>query len=111
MNNQNAENNSNELISVENKYWKDLYLALKRLHDNVDFQKVVLEGYFKDKAINGVSMLAHTSTIREGRRGEIFESLIAVSQLQDYFIMIANLGADASGDDDEGFESNDSSTL
>jgi hypothetical protein len=89
MNNQ----DSNTLVEVENKYWKDLNLALARLHENTDFQKVILESYFTDKAVNGVSMLANPDVMRDGKRGELMESLVAVSHLQDHFITIANLGA------------------
>lgn len=99
MNNQ--KENSNELVAIENKYWKDLCIALGRLHENPDFQKVILEGYFKDRAVNGVSMLAHTSVIREGKRGEVYESLVAISHLQDFFITIANLGSSPEEDDDD----------
>jgi hypothetical protein len=94
---------SNTLVEVENKYWKDLNLALVRLHENVDFQKVILQSYFTDKAVNGVSMLANPDVIRDGKRGELMESLVAVSHLQDHFITISNLGAaeDGLGDDSE----------
>lgn len=89
MNNQ----NTNELVEVENKYWKDLNLALQRLRENTDFQKLILEGYFKEKAVDGVSMLANPMVIREGKRGEILESLVAISHLEDFFITIENIGA------------------
>lgn len=101
MNNQNANENTNELLGVENKYWKDLNHALKQLHENPHFQKVILEGYFTDKAVNGVSMLANYAVMRDGKRGEILESLVAVSHLQDYFITIANLGADPDEEDSD----------
>lgn len=94
--------NENELVEVENKYWKDLNHALKQLHENPHFQKVILEGYFKDKAVDGVSMLANPVVMREGKRGEILESLVAVSHLQDYFITISNLGEVVEDDSENG---------
>lgn len=85
--------NTNELVEVENKYWKDLNMALQRLKENSDFQKLILEGYFKEKAVDGVSMLANPGVIREGKRGEILESLVAISHLEDFFLVIENIGA------------------
>ena len=82
-----------ELFEIENKYWFDMNKALERLHDNPDFQLVILNGYFKDRAVNGVSMLANRGVIESNKRGQIFEELVAVSHLQDYFITIANLGS------------------
>lgn len=81
-----------ELETIENQYWIDLADALRRLEDNKDFQKLILEGYFTDKAVNGVSMLAARSTKLEGRRPEIMEELNAISQLQDFLITVKNLG-------------------
>jgi len=53
-----TENVENEAIaSVENQYWVNLKEALDRLNSNEDFKLVIKEGYFKDKAVNGVSML------------------------------------------------------
>lgn len=97
MNNLNIIDNTNgeDLVEIENKYWADLYHALERLHDNKDFQDVILNAYFKDRAVNGVSMLANRGVIQGGKRGEIMEELVAVSHLQDFFITIAALGRPA----------------
>ena len=92
MNNLNTQQTEEELIEVENQYWVDMWKSLERLHKNPDFKRVILEGYFKDRAVDGVSMLANRLTLQEGKRSEIMESLIAVSRLQDHFIMIENLG-------------------
>jgi hypothetical protein len=81
-----------QLIEVENQYWVDMNNSLSRLEKCPDFQRVVLEGYFRDLAINQVSLLANDQTIREGKRGIIIESLTAVSHLQDHFITIKSLG-------------------
>ena len=89
-----------EILRVENEYWVGMYEALERLNENADFKTVILEGYFRDKAVNGVSMLANDHVIRNGLRTQVMENLIAISQLQDYFIMIENLGA-APRDDSE----------
>lgn len=90
-----------ELLTVENQYWAGMWEALSRLKENPDFQKVILEGYFKDKAVNGVSMLARDGVVRNGLRTEVMEDLIAISSLEDHFITIENLGADQGDDDDD----------
>lgn len=94
-----------ELIMIENRYWVDLANALERLENGNpqpdDFNKVITEGYFKDRAINGVSMLATDNVKRGGFRPDVMESLIAISQLQDYFITIKNLGTIPTEEDSE----------
>jgi len=87
-----------ELETTENQYWVDMHEALKRLETNRDFKMVVLEGYFKDRAINGVSMLAEPSVKQQGQRADIMEDMVAISNLQYYFKMIKNLGAIAEDD-------------
>ena len=81
-----------ELLTVENEYWVGMNNALERLKQNKDFQTVILDGYFKDKAINGVSLLAQDAIVRDGHRTAVMEDLIAISSLEDHFITIANLG-------------------
>ena len=82
-----------ELATIENQYWVDQYEALKRLEKNEDFNTVILTGYFKDRAVNGVSLLANDSIKRGGMRPDVMEQLIAISQLQDHFITIRNMGS------------------
>lgn len=81
-----------QLLMVENEYWVTMNNALERLKENKDFQTVILNGYFKDKAINGVSLLAQDSIVENGRRTAVMEDLIAISSLEDFFITIENLG-------------------
>jgi len=90
-----------ELLSVENNYWAGLAGALERLEKNEDFKSVVLNSYFKDFAINQVSQLAMDYTRQHGTRPEIMELLVAVSNLQDYFMTIKNLGSIAQYDESE----------
>lgn len=87
-----------ELETTENQYWVDQNASLSRLKKNKDFQDVILNGYFKDKAINGVSLLAVPSVKEAGQRGDIMEDLVAISNLQYHFMMIENLGAIAEDD-------------
>jgi len=96
-----------ELLRVENDYWAGMAQDLVDLERDPKFKRVILEGYFRDRAVNGVSLLANDNIKRNNQRSDIMEQLIAVSQLQDYFITIKNLGlSPAIGDEDEddGFE-------
>lgn len=76
----------------EYNHYVGLKQALERLEQNPDFQKLILEDYFKNKPINGVSLLATDYVKKNGLRGEIMEDLVAVSKLQDYFLNIKRLG-------------------
>lgn len=97
-----------EIQSIENQYWVDMAQALERLENGNarpdDFKKVILEGYFKDKAINGVSILGSDYVRRNGVRGEVMEELVAISHLQDYFITLKNLGTVAPDEDFDGMD-------
>ena len=90
-----------QLLEVENRYWVDMWNSLSRLKENKDFQKVILEGYFKDKAINGVSLLAQDAIVAGGHRTAVMEDLIAISSLEDFFITVENLGTIPTDDEDE----------
>lgn len=85
----------------EYNYYVGMRQALERLEANPDFQKVILDGYFKDKAINGVSLLASPKIKIQGKRPDIMEALVAISQLQDYFITIKHMGAEIEDEEDE----------
>lgn len=97
-----------DVMSVSVDYWVEMAEALVRLEANPDFKKVVLDGYFREKAVDGVSMLSHPEVKRRNQRGDIFESLMAISALQDFFITIKNLGLveedgpDTDDDEDNG---------
>lgn len=80
-----------KLYEEENTYWTGLNDALVRLEGNKDFQKLVLEGYLKDFAVNQTSMLASDYTRKNGLRPEIMERLVAISNLQDWFGTIKQL--------------------
>ena len=84
---------NNELITVDNSYWVDMNESLKRLLNNEDFNKVIMTGYFKDKAVKGVSMLAQEHVVRSGARSAVMEELVAISHLEDFFITIRNIGS------------------
>ena len=84
----------------EYNYWVGLKQALERLETNADFQKVILEGYFKNHAINGVSRLASPYVKTNGYRPDVMEQLVAVSQLQHFFIDIKSMGTTEEDDEE-----------
>jgi len=88
-------NQTTELETVDVSYWADQLDALERLEKNEDFKKVVLEGYLKQKALDGVSLLADPGIKKRGERPEVMEELVAVSSLQYHFMMVHNLGEGA----------------
>ena len=93
------------IANEEISYWVDQAQALERLEKNSDFQKVILEGYFKDKAVSGVSILAVDQGKASGRRTDVMEALIAISTLQDHFKVIKAMGAPSDdGELDDGDE-------
>lgn len=87
--------------AVESRYWVDMRNALERLESNKDFQKVVLDGYFKDFAINQTSLLSMDYIRREGARPQVMERLVAISSLQDFFMTISQLGAPVEDEESE----------
>ena len=89
-----------DLLTVENEYWVSMYNALEVLEKLPEFKMVILDGYFKDKAINGVSLLATDYVKQNGLRSDVMEQLIAISNLQDYFSVIKNLGTTPKDDEE-----------
>jgi hypothetical protein len=98
MNNLDQENE--QLFTVENEYWVKLAEDLESLKKDRRFQNLILNAYFKDKAINGVSLLANEAIIEQGKRPAIIESLVAISHLEDFLITVENLGTVTIDDED-----------
>ena len=91
-----------QIIEVENRAASDMWYALERLKKNPDFQLVILKGYFVDKAVDGVSLLANDQIIAQGNRPAVIEDLVAISSLQDHFMVIENLGAPMPEEEESG---------
>ena len=85
--NQTAENELTAEIK-ETNYFVGMRQALDRLEQNPDFNKVILEGYFKNEAVRGVSLLANDNIKQRGARPDVMEGLVAISRLQDFFLTI-----------------------
>ncbi|MDA3821421.1 MAG: hypothetical protein PF450_02250 [Bacteroidales bacterium] len=82
------QNENVELETTEIEHYIDMGQALDRLKDNPDFKKVILDGYFKDKALDSVSLLSVPAIKKRGERGDIMEDLVAISNLQFFFMTI-----------------------
>lgn len=89
------------VMETEVQYMVELNDALTRLKDNKDFKKLILDGYFKDFAVNQTSMLATDYVRSTGKRAEVMERLVAISNLQDWFITIEQLGTLPQDEDEE----------
>lgn len=87
MNNpQNAENV--ELETGEMEQFVVLGEALNRLMKNSDFKTVILDYYFKEKTLSAASLLSDNGIKASGKRADIMEELVAISNLQYCFRMI-----------------------
>ena len=101
MNNLSNLENTDQVVAVsDNTYWKNMKEDLESLHTDDRFKRVFLEGYFKDRAADCVSLLASTHIIENGLRPQVMEDLIAISKLQDHFMTITNLGGTTEEDED-----------
>lgn len=92
-----------ELATVEAQYWVDQKNALERLEKNEDFKMIILDGYFKDRAVDAVSLLSNPGIKKRGERPDIMEDLVAISGLQNHFMNVKNLGSVAEDDLDQEF--------
>jgi len=90
-----------EVPEAETLYWVKLKEALDRLNKNEDFKLVIKQGYFKDKAINGVSLLATDYVRQNGLRNEVLETLVGISLLEDYFATVQSMGTISPDDEEE----------
>jgi len=87
-----------ELETQEIAHWADLADAVERLEKNPDWKKVIEEGYMKQKALDSVSLLAVPDIKAGGKRTDVMEDLVAISNLQYHLMMIKQLGAGAKAD-------------
>ena len=90
-----------EIITADNQYWASMKDSIEVLRKCPHFKRVILDGYFKNSAIDGVSMLGNRAVIAENRRSEIMEGLIAISNLEHFLLMAENLGTPDISEDEE----------
>lgn len=89
------------LEDAETQYWVEQYEGLVELEKCPNFKKVILEGYFKDRALDSVSLLATDYIRNSGKRPEVMEVLVAISNLQDHLATIKNIGGIAAAEAQE----------
>ncbi|CUU90637.1 hypothetical protein [Campylobacter hyointestinalis] len=89
------------LATKDNSYFIELHKALLRLESNPDFQKVILDGFLKQKALDSVSLLARPDVKKRGERSEIMEDLIAISNFSYYLDMVHILGESKEYDEED----------
>lgn len=89
-----------ELEYADRTHNIQMFEALDRLHSNEDFQKVILEGYFQNEPVRITGLLATDYIRNSGMRPVLMEQLVAISNLQDYFKTIVNLGSPVQDEDD-----------
>jgi hypothetical protein len=77
-----------ELETVEQEHHLVMGEALNRLRMNPDFKMVIMDGYLRDKQLASFSLLAVPQEKQAGRRPDIFEDMIAGSNLMFFFKMI-----------------------
>lgn len=81
-------NSEVELETIEINHHLEMGEALNRLRNNPDFQKVILNGYCHDKALASVSLLGVPQ--RKQDRPGMMEDLVAISNLQYFFLQVDN---------------------
>jgi hypothetical protein len=81
-------NDEVELETIETTHHLERGEAFNRLKENPDFQKVIMDGYLKDKVLASVSLLAVPQISDQGRRPGVMEDLISASNLQYFFKQI-----------------------
>lgn len=82
--------NQEELETIDTEHHMLMGEALERLEKNVDFQKVVMDGYLKDKVLASVSLLGVPQISKTGKRPGVMEDLVSASNLQYFFALIKN---------------------
>ncbi len=90
-----------ELETISRQTMTAKYESLQRLKENKDFQRVILEGYLKESAVDKVSLLATDYVRRNNLRATMFEELMAISSFEEYLHMIDQLGAPVEDEEDE----------
>lgn len=66
----------------------DAGTALERLRENRDFQKIVLEGYFRDEAIRLVHLKTDPNMQSDERQRSILTQMDGIGALNGYFSMV-----------------------
>ena len=66
----------------------DFGKALERLHNNKDFKRVILDGYFKDEARRLVHLLSAVDMQTKDKQESIIKQMEGIGQLSQYFNVV-----------------------
>lgn len=73
-------------MTMENaKHNIELSEALDRLHDNPDFQKLIIKGYFEDECVRLVHLKGAPNTQNLDRQAAITREIDGIGSLRGYF--------------------------
>ena len=84
-----------EISLQEAKSQVELAAALQRLHDNADFKKVILSGYFEKEAQRSVMLKYDINYVGEENQTMIDNVIAGIGMLGQYFHKIFVLGEQA----------------
>lgn len=101
-------NGLRDIIAESNKIIH-LAKALNRLQNNQDFQLVIKEGYFKDKAVQTVMLKCHPEMQTEKLQKLLDQQIIAISSLNNYFeevVRIAEMAEKTLSEAEEAYHNN-----
>jgi len=92
-----------DLSIEEAKRRVELAAALQRLHENKDFQKIILENYFTEESTRSVMLLSDVNTQDEHNQKQIQNVILGIGQLGQYFhkIFVFGEGAARAIEEDE----------
>jgi hypothetical protein len=93
---------NNQEVELELAERQDLinkYEDLKSLKEDKRFQRLILDGYMKEKAVDTTSLLS--TEYGRSIRSTLFEELAAISCFEGYLHMVENLGAPLVDDEEE----------
>ena len=79
-----------EVSITELKEQLDNYDALKRLHENKDFIRVILEGYFEKESTRLVMAKQNPALLSDSNQKTILTHIDSIGCLNQYFLKLRN---------------------
>ena len=87
---ENSSNLKQELADIDERIKQledqiELHKALERLHENEDFKKVVLDGYFEKESARVFDMLTIPSNLKRDQLQNLMDMMSAIRNVKGYF--------------------------
>ena len=87
---ENSSNLKQELADIDERIKQlegqiELHKALERLHENEDFKKVVLDGYFEKESARVFDMLTIPSNLKRDQIQNLMDMMSAIRNVKGYF--------------------------